>query len=481
MKDLLTQSLREDILERITPTQEEVDRQHKIISDLTDAISSLALKKGFSYSFIQPQGSTGQKQTQLRGTSDIDLFVGLNPEDYIDILDLPTKLRNEELDRIFDNFVDSWFTPALDGLKAASLQKTYSQHPYLSADYLGNDVDILLCFDLTAEWIAKEGPITAVDRTVHHSEYVASRLTSELRDDIRILKSFIRSCHAYGDTCAVGRMGFTGVALELLAIWEGGFQNAVKALIDLKSKSLDPLKRTFDELVKIPSFKDDHIFIIDPTDTNRNIASSFSKRAYRWITSRAKDLLQDDISNDRILDLIIESPISIVRPPELIEKHLFIHEVQSKKESHYTVVRDKLYRFASRICREVSLERTGEPRFGKVTFEIIFDASRFALGFVVEEPEISKTFTRRGPPSNIPAASNFQATHPDAYLRDDYLWVDRKRKWTSAGRMIEHLLSANLPKNLELLQDRSDIGRRLATILHEIIIPLESFPIKARV
>ncbi len=481
MIDFLSKSIRKEILERISPTVVEVEMQQRIIHEISKKLGAYAEEADIAYSFIQPQGSTGKKQTQLKGASDIDLFVGLNPDDFSQILALPGKQRDEQLDGIFDDMVDNWFIPVLAEMEPTSVQKTYSQHPYLSAKYMGNDIDILLCFDLTAKRISDEGPITAVDRTIHHTEYVASRLNPSLREDVRILKSFIRASHAYGDTCAVGQMGFTGVSLELLVIWEKGLLNALKALLDLDIAPIDPLARSWEELQRLPSFRDDSVFIIDPTDTNRNIASSFSTRSYQWVKKRTKQLLDKANTDDRILDLIVEKPIPVSKLPEYIMEHLFIHEIESVGGAHYTIVRDKLYRYANRMTREIENERTGEERFGKVVFEIVFEGTRFALGFIVENPKISKTYTRRGPPSNIPASLEFQQAHSDSYEKDGYLWIERKRRWVSAEKMIGHLLATNLPQGLEIRDGRSSLGKQLANILHEIIIPLEGFPIKATV
>ncbi len=477
----MTTALREEILAKLRPTQDELERQQATIKNLTSVLESHAKEEGISYSFIQPQGSTGKKQTQLRGASDIDLFVALNPSDYENILMLPVKNRDIELDRIFELLIDNWFTPALGEIDASNLQKTYSQHPYLSATYLGNEVDILLCFDLPPESIAREGPITAVDRTIHHTDYVAKRLNSRLREDVRILKSFVHACHVYADTCAVGHMGFTGVSLELLVIEKGSLLGALKSLIELEKHPVDPLNREVEDLRRIPAFKDDFVFIIDPTDHNRNIASSFSKRSYTWLKNQTEHLLTLGSSDNRILDLVIEKPIPTTRPPEWIEKHLIINEFQAKKSIHYTIIRDKLHSFARKAAKELSHEGTGEKRFGKVAYEILFQDARFALGFIVENPKIPRTFTRRGPPADIPGAVEFKKTHSDSYESDGYLWVERRRRWVDADKLLDHLISTSLPGDLVKYADKTDIGHRVSNVLWQIIIPLENFPIEARV
>ncbi|MBN2228267.1 MAG: hypothetical protein JW779_01665, partial [Candidatus Thorarchaeota archaeon] len=109
MKELLNQSLREHILSQISPTEDEIRSQQEAITNLTRVLVAYASSMGIDYAFILPQGSTGKKQTQLKGASDIDLFVGLRPENYEKVLSLPTKQRDKELDALFDGLVENWF------------------------------------------------------------------------------------------------------------------------------------------------------------------------------------------------------------------------------------------------------------------------------------------------------------------------------------------------------------------------------------
>ena len=68
----------EEVLKEITPTVQEIE----FINNLSDLLKKLLDKKAkelkIKYTKIEPQGSTGIKQTQLRGDYDIDLFIGLD-------------------------------------------------------------------------------------------------------------------------------------------------------------------------------------------------------------------------------------------------------------------------------------------------------------------------------------------------------------------------------------------------------------------
>jgi len=248
---LIPDDIRKKVLTEITPTKEEVRVQKETIDSLRDALVHHAEENGIQYSFIEPQGSTGRKQTQLRNAADIDLFVGLDPAEHTDILEGSQKERTINIDNLMTKLVDEWFTPAIADMAVSQAKTAYSQHPYLSLQIENLEVDILGCFDIDSTTLSKNGPYTAVDRTVHHTKYVADNLTEKTREDTRILKSFVRACHAYGDRCAVGRMGLTGVSLELIAIGSNDLDLALESLELLDERPIDPNGRSLEELRKI--------------------------------------------------------------------------------------------------------------------------------------------------------------------------------------------------------------------------------------
>ncbi|MFQ5831780.1 MAG: hypothetical protein ACE5H4_03670 [Candidatus Thorarchaeota archaeon] len=480
MSKILSHEVRTSVLAELTPTVSEIEMQAAVIGKLKEALENHAGSGDFPYSFIAAQGSTGKKQTQLRGASDLDVFVALKKRDFEEILELDVKRRTQAIDQLMEDMVDNWFAPALDSIGAKSLQKAFSQHPYLSLVMDGFDVDIVSCFDLTFNELAEDGPITVMDRTIHHTEYVANHLNSNLREDVRMLKSFVRASHSYGDTCAVGRMGFTGYAIELLVILKGGFDDALEALLRLDLEPVDPLERSLNTLRQIPTFKDDHIFIIDPTDTSRNVASSFDARAYRLLNALGK--LVVDLSHrgdtSQVMNLLLEKPIPKTPLPLWFTKQALVHEFVSDGEVHYTVLRDKLHSLAKRIVSELQREPTGEDRFGEALSEVYFEGTRFAVGFLVEKTAISDDYERRGPPLDLPiAVDSFTEAHPNAFERDGHLWVLERRKWTRAKSLVDSLIEENSIEGLSPVA-LSDTSVRLQYVMQEYVLAVENeFPI----
>ena len=476
LPDLLPDSIREQVLAKITPSQEEIEVQARIINQLRKALQEKAESIEYVYSFIEPEGSTGKKQTQLRGAADIDLFVALRPEDYPQIFNEEQRVNNQVISDLMNNLVSDWFEPAVGDLEGTDIQRAFSQHPFLSLKIERIDIDILGCFDIDAQTLAENGPITAVDRTVHHTSYVIDRMTDKKREDVRILKSFVRACHAYGDTCAVGRMGLTGVTLEIIAIVEPDLDSAVKTLRNLETNPIDPLNRRLAVLKKIPAFRDDHIFLIDPTDHSRNMASSFTPRSYSWVQYKIDRLWENLKSGDskKIIDSLIESPVPSDSLPESLGNHIVVCEFQSDGKVHYTILRDKLHRLMRKIISDMKIERTGESRFGEILAEVYFEDTRYALGMLVENPIISKTFDRKGPPISLKEpAERFRNAHAETFESGGFLYVSEEREWTSLPIMFESLLKNNPIDGLEIQSDETILSNRVLNVLHKFILPLE--------
>ena len=73
---------------------------------------------------------------------------------------------------------------------------------------------------------------TAVDRTQLHNEFVNSNLNVRQRDEVRVLKAFLKAHGIYGAEARIE--GFSGYLCELLIYHYGTFANLVTAMANLK-------------------------------------------------------------------------------------------------------------------------------------------------------------------------------------------------------------------------------------------------------
>jgi tRNA nucleotidyltransferase (CCA-adding enzyme) len=266
-------------------------------------------------------------------------------------------------------------------------------------------------------------------------------------------------------------MGLTGVSLELLAIKSNDLDTAFDSLEFLDERPIDPSRRPLSELRKIQTFRDDYVYLIDPTDLRRNIASSFTPRSYRWVKHRIGLLRKTP--NESVIDMVLETPIPDTEPSKWLKDHMIVFEFISDESMHYTILRDKLYRLARRVQSSLVNERTGESRFGMSLMEVYFEGDNFAAGFIVEHPVISEEYTRRGPPSDMKEASEeFLKKHPQAQKEDGYYWTTEKREWSTAGEMIEYLFLSSPIKGLSPTK-HSSVSKKVLNVIEQYIFPIE--------
>jgi len=139
---------------------------------------------------------------------------------------------------------------------------SYAEHPYLTVRIEGVEVDVVPAFRIPRG----QRPITAVDRTPFHTEFVLAHTDERTRDEVRLLKQFMKGIGVYGAEIKV--QGFSGYVAELLVIAHSSFEETLRAASSWRhpvvvDKLVKPL-REFSEPLVIP----------DPTDPLRNAASA---------------------------------------------------------------------------------------------------------------------------------------------------------------------------------------------------------------
>jgi tRNA nucleotidyltransferase (CCA-adding enzyme) len=335
----LINSIFDEILKKIIPTKQELS----IIKDITEKLRKILDEKAkqlnISYTKIEPQGSTGIKQTQLKNDFDIDLFVGLNYELYKPKYEGLSKNKlKKESKKDFLYLCNNWIIKSLTLKEFHNPRLLYAEHPYVTIDYIVKNytikIDIVLFFDLGLEYIKNYGPITAVDRSPWHGRFIKDNLSQDQKNDVRVLKQFFKANHCYGDKSAVGKVGFIGYSAELLIHHYENLQNLFSNFTTLKENPIDFHNRSINELKKIQHFQNDYIIITDPVDKNRNVASAISEKAYKYCKQRITEFLNNPNKDFFLIESIPEIDISIV-DTSLVQK-IFIIELRQmeKKNSH---------------------------------------------------------------------------------------------------------------------------------------------------
>lgn len=136
----------------------------------------------------------------------------------------------------------------------------HSQHPYVEAEIKNTRINVVPCYDVKiGEWKS------AADRSPFHTEFMKKSLTPKMRDEVRVLKTFLKSNGIYG--AEIAKQGFSGYISEVLILELGSFENLIKTISKIKENQI---------IGKTTKKFDTSIVVIDPIDSNRNLAAAIS-------------------------------------------------------------------------------------------------------------------------------------------------------------------------------------------------------------
>ncbi len=244
-----------NVLSKIKPSREEYEKGYRIYRMIRDRVLEVLEKHGVEG---EPslQGSFA-KDTWLSGELDLDIFV-LYPEDY-GVEWVKTK----------------GFQLLVEAVRDYEYIIKYAEHPYVHLVIEDVEVDLVPALRIKDPSKIR----TAVDRTPFHTEYVLKRLQPSLRDDVRLLKRFLKGVGVYGAEIKVE--GFSGYLCELLVIAYGGFRKVLEAASKWRIPQIilvEPNVKIDKKLLKT-KFKGQPLIVPDPVDPKRNTAAAVSVKS----------------------------------------------------------------------------------------------------------------------------------------------------------------------------------------------------------
>ncbi len=375
----------EEALQRLKPGPEEYERLWGFARRLASDLSSLLC----AWLGCEPrvEGSLA-KDTWLSGMTDVDVFL-VFPKEYC--LSLTTRRLIDYLRGVLGD--------------EYSVELRYASHPYLRVGRGG------LWADVVPACRIREGeePLTPVDRTPLHTRYVMSVLRDWQRDEVRLLKAFLRSIGVYGAEQEV--RGFSGYLAELLVAAYGSFRGVLEAAAEWRPpvRVAPPGTSLSDALSLRKRYPDAVMYVPDPVDPRRNAAAAVSLRSLATMTTASK--------------LYLEDPL-----PELLNPRLEEDLEPPSPACHVTAILltppspkppDVLAGVAGRAARQAYnlLASTG---FTPLDYApATADGVAVALVAVLED-EAPRLMPRRGPPAWSRGAVPFTSKHLSGHAR---VWV----------------------------------------------------------
>ena len=211
---MLVESLLDAVLESVKPSAQEFREELRMAESIMGRIKA---EKG-AHVGVMLGGSLG-RNTHLRNDRDIDLFV-IYPKH------LPRKEFEREGLRLGRKIMKGHF-----------FEEAFSEHPYLRGSMNGFDVEIVPAFDVESA----DRKQSSVDRSRFHTHYLNERLHDQLRDEVRLLKQFLKGIECYG--ADVKASSVPGYVVELLVLHYGRFLDAIKAVSAWKQEQVIDLQK----------------------------------------------------------------------------------------------------------------------------------------------------------------------------------------------------------------------------------------------
>jgi tRNA nucleotidyltransferase (CCA-adding enzyme) len=407
--------LEAEVSRRISPTPEMVERVARVRTEIVERVRAAAAERSSPLVRALVAGSAA-RGTYLSDRLDVDLFLLFPPDLSRD------RLREEGL--------------ALGGAVLTETETRYAEHPYLRGRFGGFNIDAVPGFAITDP----SKPLSPVDRTPFHQEYLSARETPELVAQVRLAKQFFRSLGVYGSESRTE--GCSGYLVELLLLRFGSLQGLLGAArswripVRIEDPSRDP--------PRLPA--EVALILADPVDPHRNVASALSRRNLALLILGAGTYL--DRPTERWFE--VRTPAAFGRDVGLaqaVERGTHISVVSLPRPD---LVDDTLYPQVRKAERAIAEE------IGRSGFEVVGSSSAVEPERVIVMVEVGHALrptvrAQDGPPAGLDRVGSFleKWTAPDApvlqgpYVRPDgSLGVDARR----ADREVESVLRSVLPR-----------------------------------
>jgi len=187
-------------------------------------------------------GGSYAKNTWLSKEADIDIFIKFKKS-------IPDEKFTEISKKI-----------GFESMKKYNPYVRYSEHPYVEARIKKTKINVVPCYDVNlGEWKS------SADRSPFHTKYMQNALTLKMRNEVRILKTFLKLTKIYG--AEIAKQGFSGYVSEVLILNFGSFENIIKSIAKIQQNQI---------IGKTSKVFETSIIIIDPVDSNRNLAAAIS-------------------------------------------------------------------------------------------------------------------------------------------------------------------------------------------------------------
>jgi tRNA nucleotidyltransferase (CCA-adding enzyme) len=251
----------EEVKHRVTPPPQLRAEVHAKAEEIRTAVERESKKAGLKTE-VRVDGSVA-KDTWLRDYADVDIFMRVSPDlskaQLRDVC-LPIAKRALAPNKIIERFADHPYVESIVRLERRGK---------------GLRVNVVPCYDVKpGQWLS------ATDRSPYHTEYIRQHLTVPQRDEVRLLKAFMRGIGAYGADIKTG--GFSGMLCETVIASQQDFVAVLNKFSNWEEANYLDLENYFQGRSRdVHSVFREPLIVIDPVDKGRNLAAAV-RREQLW-------------------------------------------------------------------------------------------------------------------------------------------------------------------------------------------------------
>ncbi|NON62170.1 CCA tRNA nucleotidyltransferase [Acidianus sp. RZ1] len=373
--------IEKEVLERIKPSKDDFEKINNTVEEVLEAL------KGFE---AEVHGSF-RKGTWLKGDTDVDIFVFF-----------PKELGKE--------YMPNALKLIEDRLRKFNYQINYAEHPYIIIKNNGMEIDVVPALRVDSG----ENAVTAVDRTPFHTALINSSLTDEQKDQVRLLKRFMKGIGTYGAEIKV--KGFSGYVCELLILNYGSFREVLKASSDWRP----PVKI----LIRQPTVVfDSPLIIVDPVDPRRNAASAVSLKKLGEFSIASKFYLE-------------KPSIDFFFPPEVnevdIKGEVLVSEILLQENVSQDVLWGQINSSVTRIRNQLK-----SKGFEVIDVQAYGNNEKIIIATQISSRFPPQYYLNLGPPFYVNAKGFFKKNE-NVWVGDDgNLYSIKKREITPAEDVVK--------------------------------------------
>jgi len=403
---------REQILDDVWPSEGEQSAAQETFQDIKEYINEEHGREA------RLMGSLA-KRTFLSGDKDLDIFVFFD-----------TDTSKEELE-------EQGLKIGKDVFRHFNGEHTiaFAEHPYTKGTINGFDVEIVPAYSVESA----DEMRSAVDRTPLHTEWVNDHLSRNEKQEVVLLKAFLKAQEIYGSTLRV--RGFSGYLCELLIGHYSSFGELIDNAVEWNQQEvIDPEghHETLPQQLQ-DKFSEDSLIVIDPADPERNVAAVLDHDNYaRFIYSAWQ--LRNDPGEHHFHPSSTEPDREAIRDELEARGRTFIIRCDRPD-----ILDDILYPQLRRLMKRVrSLLREHEFQLFESGFHATDSTIRIILDFKVAD--LPARVKHHGPQvfHNTEHIENFTTKYDNTWIEDGQLVTIIEREHTEPRSLLSDFLQGDL-------------------------------------